>query len=349
MPRLLQLLAAALLASLLAAAQTISFENGVITAGPTAAGDSLLVFVEGLAEAPSLLGATAATSDGLRFEPRYPLEPGMRYRVELSRAGAPPVTQIIEIPEANHGAPTRLEAIYPSADQLPENLLRVYLHFSAPMSRGQAYSHISLVDEATGEAVELPFLELEQELWDPSGQRLTVLFDPGRIKRGLVPNVEAGLPLVPGRAYRLVVSADWLDAHALPLDQRFEKRFAVTESDFNSPAPPAWQIEPPAAGSKKPLMVSFVEPIDQALGLRLIDVIGSGQKVVSGEPALSDRETRWSFTPSEIWQPGRYRLRVEGTIEDPSGNSVLRPFEVMPGEPEDISGPAVSYLDFEVR
>lgn len=349
MPRLLQLLTAALLASLFAAAQTISFENGMITAEPAVTGDSLQVYVAGVAEAPNLLGVTSATSSGLRFEPSYPLEPGMRYRVEFKRVGAPPVTQIIEVPAVNHGAPTRLEAIYPSADRLPENLLRMYLHFSAPMSRGDAYSQIRLIDEATGEAVELPFLELEQELWDPSGQRLTILFDPGRIKRGLVPNVEAGLPLVPGRSYRLVISADWLDAHARPLDRDFEKRFSVTESDFNSPAPPAWQIEPPAAGSREPLVVTLGEPIDQALALRLIDVIAGGQKVVSGVTALGDRETRWFFTPHENWQAGRYRLRVEGTLEDPSGNSVLRPFEVLPGEQEDVSGPAVSYLDFDVR
>jgi hypothetical protein len=183
----------------------------------------------------------------------------------------------------------------------------------------------------------------------PAGQRLTVLFDPGRIKRGLVPNVEAGLPLVPGRSYRLVISADWLDAHRRPLDRGFEKSFSVTASDFNSPAPPAWQIEAPAAGSRRPLVVTLDEPIDQALGLRLIDVIGTGQKVVSGEPALDERETRWSFTPAEDWAAGRYRLRVEGTLEDPSGNSVLRPFEVIPGEPEDVAGPAVSYFNFEVR
>jgi len=349
MPRFLQLLAAALLASLIAGAQTISFESGVITASPTAAGDSLHVYVEGVADAPSLLGAAAATASGLRFEPRYPLEPGMRYRVELSREGAQPVTEIIEVPAVDHGARTRLEAIYPSADQLPENLLRVYLHFSAPMSRGEAYSHISLVDDATGEAVELPFLELEQELWDPAGERLTVLFDPGRIKRGLVPNVEAGLPLVPGRSYRLVISADWLDAHARPLERGFEKRFSVTESDFSSPTPTAWQIQAPAASSREPVVVALGDPVDQALGLRLIEVLAGGQTVVSGEPSLDDRETRWSFTPSENWQAGRYRLRVEGTLEDPAGNSILRPFEVMPGEPQDVSPPTVSYLSFEVR
>ena len=127
------------------------------------------------------------------------------------------------------------------------------------------------------------------------------------------------------------------------------KRFSVTESDFDSPLPPQWKIESPAAGSKESVVVSVGEPIDHALGLRLIDVLGSGQQVVSGEPTLQHNETRWSFTPSEKWPAGRYRLRVEGTLEDPSGNSVLRPFEVLPDEPQDVSPPTVSYLNFEVR
>ena len=36
------------------------------------------------------------------------------------------------------------------------------------------------------EAIELPFLEIDEELWDPAMMRLTLFIDPGRIKRGAV-------------------------------------------------------------------------------------------------------------------------------------------------------------------
>ena len=70
------------------------------------------------------------------------------------------------------GSTTLVTAVYPSAQVLPENLLRFYIHFSAPMSRGEAYRHVRLLD-AAGKAVDLPFLELDQELWDPDGKRFT--------------------------------------------------------------------------------------------------------------------------------------------------------------------------------
>ena len=58
------------------------------------------------------------------------------------------------------------------------------------MSRGEPARRIHLLDkdarELTGE-----FLP-GQELWDPAGQRFTLTFDPGRIKRGLEANQKMG-------------------------------------------------------------------------------------------------------------------------------------------------------------
>ena len=88
-------------------------------------------------------------------------------------------------------ATTRVAAVYPSRDFLPENLLHFYIHFSAPMSRGEAYQRIKLID-STGKPVDAPFLELDEELWSPDGTRFTLIFDPGRIKRGLRPREEVG-------------------------------------------------------------------------------------------------------------------------------------------------------------
>lgn len=350
MPRLLQFVfCTVFFAAAAAGAQTISIVQGVVLASGATKSHSLRVYVDELSEAPALIGESSLSGDELRFEPRYPLASGMRYRAELHLEGSEPVIHVFELPAAQAGVRARVEAIYPSGDVLPENLLRIYLHFSAPMSRGNAYSHISLIDDVTQESVELPFLELEQELWDPAGQRLTVLFDPGRIKRGLVPNVEAGLPLVPGRSYRFRVSENWLAADQRPLAEPFEKRFSVVPADYDSPKPSDWKIQAPAAGGKDPVVVTFNAAVDQALALRLIDIIATGQTVVSGESSLTANETRWLFTPQAPWRTGRYRIRIESTLEDPSGNSVLRPFETLPDARQAAAVPAVVYLNFEVQ
>src|SRR6185436_15583273 len=80
--------------------------------------------------------------------------------------------------------PTVVAQVYPTADALPANQLKFYLDFSAPMSFGDAYRHIRLLDEE-GRDVPRAFLQTAHELWDARRQRFTLILDPGRIKRGL--------------------------------------------------------------------------------------------------------------------------------------------------------------------
>ena len=74
--------------------------------------------------------------------------------------------------------------ISPQAKVLPANTLRFYIHF--PRS-GEAHfdrDQLWLLNEEE-QVVRDSFLVLSQELWSLDGRRLTVLMEPGRIKRGL--------------------------------------------------------------------------------------------------------------------------------------------------------------------
>lgn len=168
MLRRLQFVLATSMVLPLSQAQTLSLDRGAVVASDAKGTHSLEVHVDGLDGAPALIGDSTFSNGVLRFEPRYPLAPGMSYRAELHKSSGDPIVQVFEMPKTIVGEPTRLEAIYPSADTLPENLLRLYRHFSAPMSRGNSYGHITLTDDGTDRRVELPFLELEQELWGPT-------------------------------------------------------------------------------------------------------------------------------------------------------------------------------------
>ena len=75
-----------------------------------------------------------------------------------------------------NSVPPSVAAVYPSADVLPENLLKFYIHFSAPMSRGEAYQRIHLMHE--GSEVKDPFLELGEELWDVDQTRFHSFHPP---------------------------------------------------------------------------------------------------------------------------------------------------------------------------
>jgi len=298
---------------------------------------------------PAVLGTHRVAGGVLRFEPQYPLQPGLAYDVVLDLSRLPqanaassasreanahetlspiaPLTQRLQVPKPPTVATTIVEHVYPSANELPENLLKFYLHFSALMSRGEAYRRVHLLDSA-GREVQWPFLELDEELWDPAGKRFTLFFDPGRVKRELVPRLEMGPALVEGKTYTLVIDKDWLDAAGNQLREPYRKEFHVVAPDDKPPTPDTWKITPPAARTSTPLEVVFPEALDHALLMRQLWVENERGEVVAGSNKTVEAETRWQFTPETEWQAGKYRIQVDTTLEDLAGNSIGRPFEV---------------------
>lgn len=285
---------------------------------------------------PPVAGSWTVEDGVLRFRPRFPLVAGLAYSARLQLEGRPPIVASFALPAPETAPATRVVQVYPSGDEVPENLLRCYVHFSAPMSRGEAYEHLRLVDEETGAEVAAPFVEIGEELWDPEVRRLTLFFDPGRIKRGLVPHEQVGPPLAAGRSYRLIVDAEWPDARGVPLAAGFVKRFAVTAADRLSPDPADWRVVAPPAASREPVELLFPEPLDHALLRRVVRVRDGAGNPVDGEVEVSGGERRWAFTPAEPWRAGSYAVEVATILEDPAGNSLVSVFdtdlETTPGE-----------------
>jgi hypothetical protein len=291
-------------------------------------------------EAPPLYGSYQVGSGVLRFEPRFPLEPGLNYRAvfRFVRSPASPtdslgeVVSVFKVPSRRIEASTVVSQVYPSASALPENLLKFYLHFSAPMRRGHIYDHIHLRD-AAGKEIELPFLEIDEELWDPGMTRLTLFIDPGRIKRGVQPLEEVGPALVAGRRFTLEIDREWKDAAGSPLRQAYQKSFEVVPADREPPNPARWKIQAPAGNTRAALSIVFSESMDHALAQRMIRVTDPAGQTVAGSPVLSDEERCWAFTPVNTWQAGPYQLWIQTTIEDLAGNNIGKPFEVDLQEP----------------
>ncbi len=272
-------------------------------------------------EAPAMLGKWRLEGTTLRFTPRFPFSPGLKYTAVWKPAkGAEHRSEHLIPKPAAPG--TTVQHIYPGGDTVPENLLKFYLHFSAPMSGGDIYQHIHLRDERGGE-VELPFLELAEELWNPEMTRLTLFIDPGRVKREVKPLEDIGPALVAGRTFTLVIDKAWPDAAGQPLKQSAEKKLTVTAPDRTPPDPKKWKITPPAAGTREPLRVEFSEPMDHALALRLITV-----RDRHGQTGLNNPGTQWSFTPDTAWTAGQYAIVIQPELEDLAGNSIGKPFEV---------------------
>lgn len=286
-------------------------------------------------DALAVLGRYDVVPGGVRFTPRFAFEPGLTYvavfHPDRLPEGGPvsgtPIVRRFAIPARPAAEATVVQHVYPSRDKLPENLLKFYLHFSAPMSQGDVYRYLHVIDDV-GSEVDYPFLRLEQELWDPTGTRLTVLFDPGRIKRGLKPREDVGPVLKAGKTYTLLIDRDWPDATGQPLKAEFRKTFHVTTPDETQPDPKKWTMHAPTAETSEPLQVQFNEPLDHAMLNRVLTVTDADRQPLSGTIAITDEETHWQFRPDKPWQAGPYALVVETTLEDLAGNSIGRLFEV---------------------
>ena len=284
---------------------------------------------------PPMLGTYRTTADALRFDPQFPLEAGLAYRATFQPdrvpgariLGARPISAVLKRPVRRSEPTTVVAQVYPSAGVLPENLLKFYVHFSAPMSGGHIYEHIRLLNDA-GKPVELPFLEIDEELWNREMTRLTLFIDPGRIKRGVKPLEEVGPALEEGKSFTLIIDQSWRDGVGTPLKESFRKVFQVGPPDRDPPDPARWNILPPRAGTREPLAVAFSEPMDNALAQRMIQVRLATGSWIKGGIAMDDQERRWTFVPAETWRAGSYQLTVQTTIEDLAGNNIGKPFEV---------------------
>ena len=306
---------------------------------------------------PAVVGSYAIKDRVIRFTPMFPFDRGRNYTVAFDPGGVvsadawsrpAPLVAIVGLPALEAAPSTVVERVFPSGDRLPENQLKLYVYFSAPMSREDGLEYIHLVD-AEGQEVEAPFLPLGTQFWDRDLLRYTVFFDPGRVKRGIRPNEELGRALTAGGTYTIAIDQAWPDGNGNSLERAFQKTFTVAEADMAPVDPMAWTVTVPPAGTREPVVADFGEPLDYGLLGRVLAIEDATDATIAGEIAITNQETQWVFTPAATWQPGRYALVALGILEDLAGNRIGAPFEIDVFERIDAPDEQESYrIPFEI-
>jgi len=309
----------------------------------------LRVSVKAVADAgstPAVTGKYTIAGGAVRFTPMFPFDEGRQYDVVLDAGRLPAVQDevpwrrqklaaVVGRPAVARLPSTVVTHLYPSGDILPANQLRMYLHFSAPMDWRSGYDYVTLLDERGQEVVDA-FLPLDADFWNDDRTRYTVFFDPGRVKRGILPNKQMGRALEAGKRYTLLVRREWRDGHGLPLKEEFRHELRAAPAIERPLTMREWSVGAPAAGTREPLVVTFPEPLDHGLLRRALGVARAGSPV-EGEAAIADAETRWRFTPRDAWAPGDYHLVALAFLEDLAGNRIGRAFEVDNFERTDLT------------
>lgn len=274
---------------------------------------------------PAMFGAYERRGPQLFFTPRHPLQHGQLYRATFD-VDVKSITADYLVPEKPTSAAARVDKIYPSADLLPANQLKFYIHFSKPMREGKdIFDRIRILD-AEGQPIAEPWRRTE--LWSGDGKRLTIWIHPGRIKQSVNLRDEEGPVLHPGRRYTLEIDAALLDADGQPLGKAFTKKFRTGPEKHTRPLVEDWKLETPAADRSDPVIVRFPEPLDHALLERMLRVVNAAGKEVRGKIVVGPEERSWSFSPDRPWQQAEYVVHVDGEIEDLAGNTPLKPFDV---------------------
>jgi len=281
-------------------------------------------------------GSWTRTNEGAQFAPRFPGVPGTDFVVlgqgasgeqhwrELARVSVPPVELL---------PTTIIESIDPAGETIPANLLRFSVSFSAPIEEGSATGRIRLLDEA-GTVMPGTLLDMPPELWDRSRRRLTVLLEPGRIKRGLQPNVQAGPPLRENSAVTLEVDSAIRDAGGATLAVPARRTYLVGPPVRSRVDPALWSVLWPSETAAS-LVVRFDRPLDRSLVGRCLRVRDERGDRIPGHAWLDEDALEWRFAPTTVAATQHLRLHIDTVLEDLAGNSVRRVFDRDLDDPAD--------------
>lgn len=291
---------------------------------PRAAQEVLQVFVgteaSGCEDRVAIAGRYARAAGALTFTPAFGFVPGTDYVARIPRADGATEWVPFRLPVVASPSAAVVTDVFPSGHTLPENTLRFYLHFSTPMAPHAAFDHIALRD-ASGAIDDAAFMRFKQELWSEDRTRLTVLIDPGRIKREVATQVALGPALEAGKTYQLTVEGGWSSADGTSELAPYSRTFTVSSALRERPDVTRWQISSPCIGTREPLFLMFDRAFDRHRLRSSLTVVSGAPHTLDGTVEIGRGERTWRFTPHEPWAGSDLRVVVDPTLEDIAGNN----------------------------
>ncbi len=282
-----------------------------------------------------IIGSYIHKQDSLVFKPRFLPDINLKHQayvnlnvlykntgLPLTEIKKPLLRRTISFKAPNNDHPN-IKVISPEMDLYPANILRLYVYFDQPMSLQNPYDYISLVNQQ-GKTISEPFVIIPEGLWDASKTRLTLFFHPGRIKRNVGPNNVIGPVFEVGNTYTLKIDSTWLGANGLSLQSPVVRTFEIGEAVRSPIQPEKWHISVPET-QYSPLIISTNEKLDPVLFPKMIKVLNQQQVQVEGAWKLKADE--WHFIPTSHWLKGKHSIKIDPTLEDICGNTVLSAFD----------------------
>lgn len=282
----------------------------------------LKVFVgpaDACCEGRSPLAGRYGLNDGaVVFKPQFPLLKGQVYTALTFSSGVAIKTEFSV--EGDMAPPPEVLAMYPSGPTIPENTLRFYIEFASPMQPHVAETYVTLTD-AEGVPDRAAFMSFKQELWNADRTRLTLLMDPGRIKRGVAQNLDLGPAFEEGRHYTITIGAGWPGALGGRTKSDFTRTLDIAPALRERPDPAHFEVSRPRLDSRDPLIVRFDRPFDRVQLFDALTLMAQNGRLIAGDIELQDAETTWVFVPRNVWSSETLRIAIDTRLEDVAGNN----------------------------
>jgi len=208
-------------------------------------------------------------------------------------------------------------SVFPSSNNLPSNILRFYINFTEPMKQKVSASYIHLVN-SEGVADTQAFMNFGTELWSPDAKRLTILLDPGRIKRGVGTNKALGPVLLPGESYSLVIDGKWPTYEENPLGGGFVKPIFVEGPYRTLPSLENWTV---TDANRSQLKVTLDRIFDSALLKRFVMITDDKDLPIVGNIVLGANEKSFTFKPNKPFENKAVNIVIDPRLEDIAGNN----------------------------
>jgi hypothetical protein len=221
-------------------------------------------------------------------------------------------------------------SIEPSAPVLPSNTLRFYITFDRP-ARGLVHqSSVKLLD-SKNIPVDNAFMDFGQELWSPDGKRLTVLFDPGRVKRGVeAPHAELS-PLRENENYKITL-------------RTFQHAFRVGPAIRDKIDPASWAI-PTVEAPARSVDITFDRVMDAALLTDQLQVQDNEGRPIMVTLRVIGGGRGVRLEPSRPFKKGEYRVSTSPILEDVAGNRINEALDhSVNGKPSKSSGSVIKFV-----
>ncbi len=268
-----------------------------------------------------IIGERTIKENAFHFLPLVPFSWEQEYTVVINED-----LSYVSLATPSNYNTMEVSRIYPSSEVVPSNILKWHVQFSHPINKTSVYKHIEFRNEK-GIAIPRAILPLENILISDDGRLLTLWVEPGRQKRGLIPNEELGAVFQKGQKYSLHIAKELKDENGIAMSEDYLHSFVVHEADRLQPNVELWKIKSPTAVTTSPLHIDLQQPLDYVSATNKMVVMNNEGLVISGTWALYDGDTTLSFTPDTSWSSGAYWLQIDPRLDDLAGNNLIRLFD----------------------